>query len=428
MTKLPGSRCADAPEAPAFFPTVPSRLFPLDLMQNRRFPLLLIPAALLLLLPMTGCGDSEVSAGTETDASASTSSLTRVETLELAPTSFEDVVALTGSVEALNDATLSAQASGTITRLAGRGDRVPSGGRVAQIDPREEQASLDQLQAQFNLAKDRLERQRPLYRDSIISAIEFEQIQSEYNRTKAALAEARQRVDKTRVTSPFGGTIEERFVERGEQVSPGTPVARVVSTQRVRVRAGVPERYANDIRRGTTVRLDFRRYGGEVRASEVTFVGSAISPDTRTFPIEVELNNTDGRLKPEMVASVRLTRSQRSDALVVPRTSVVRDELGTHLFVASPQGEVHVVEKRDVVIGASYGERAVVDSGVSAGDFVVVAGQNNVAPGDSVNVTQTYSTLESAGVPYEGADTKGFGAPDPSSKNTSNTGTSGPSR
>lgn len=388
-------------------------------MQNRRFPLLLIPVALLLLLPMTllpmtGCGDGKVSAGTEAKASASTSSLTRVETLELSPTSFEDIVTLTGSVEALNDATLSAQASGTITRLAGRGDQISNGGRVAQIDPREEQASLDQLQAQFNLAKDRLERQRPLYRDSIISAIEFEQIQSEYNRTKAALAEARQRVDKTRVTSPFGGTVEERFVERGEQVSPGTQIARVVNTDRVRVRAGVPERYANDIQRGTSVRLDFRRYGGEIRSSEVTFAGQAISPDTRTFPIEVELRNTDGRLKPEMVASVRITRSERSDALVVPRTSVVRDELGTHLFVASPQGEVHVVEKRNVVIGASYGERAMVSSGVNAGEFVVVAGQNNVAPGDSVNVTQTYTSLESAGLPYEGADTEGFGTPDPS--------------
>ena len=415
MTKLPGSRCADAPEAPAFFPTVPSRLFPLDLMQNRRFPLLLIPVALLLLLPMTGCGDGEVSAAQKRTLPASTPSLTRVETLELAPTTFEDIVTLTGSVEALNDATLSAQASGTITQLAERGDRIPNGGRVAQIDPREEQASLDQLQAQFDLAKDQLKRQRPLYQDSIISAIEFEQIQSEYIRTKAALAEARQRVDKTRVTSPFGGTVEERFVERGEQVSPGTQIARVVNTDRVRVRAGVPERYANDIQRGTSVRLDFRRYGGEIRSSEVTFAGQAISPDTRTFPIEVELRNTDGRLKPEMVASVRITRSERSDALVVPRTSVVRDELGTHLFVASAQGDVHVVEKRDVVIGASYGERAMVSSGVNAGEFVVVAGQNNVAPGDSVNITKTYSSLDSAGVPYEGADTEGFGTPDPSS-------------
>lgn len=382
-------------------------------MLNRHLSRLLIPAALLLIVSTAGCSDGEVSAGTEADAEASQPSLTRVETLELSPTAFEDVVTLTGSVEALNDATLSAQASGTITRLANRGEQIRSGGRVAQVDPREEQASLDQLQAQFDLAEDQLERQRPLYRDSIISAIEFEQIQSEYNRTKAALAEARQRVEKTRVTSPFGGVVEERFVERGEQVSPGTPIARVVNTERVRVRAGVPERYANDIRPGTTVRLDFRRYGGEVRTSEVTFAGRVISTDTRTFPIEVELDNADGRLKPEMVASVRITRSKIPDALVIPRISVVRDELGTHVFVATPSGDAQVVEKRDIVVGPSFGERAVVESGVEAGELVIVAGQNNVAPGDSVKVTETYTSLESAGVPYEGVDTEGFGRPDP---------------
>jgi len=387
-------------------------------MHTRLSLLLLLPAAVFLTVSLSGCSDGEVSAGTN-DAGTPVSSLSRVETLEMSPSAFEDVVTMTGTVEALNDATLSAQASGTITELKDLGDRVPDGGIVAQIDPREERASLEQLRAQFNLAKNQLERQRPLYKDSIISPIEFEQIQAEYNRTKAALEEAKQRVDKTRVTTPFAGTVEERFVERGEQVSPGTRVARVVGTERVRVRAGVPERYANDIRRGTSVVLDFRRYGGDVRESTVTFAGQAISPETRTFPIEVELENDNGRLKPEMVASVRVTREELDDALVIPRTAVVRDELGTHLFLASPLDSVHVVEKRDIVLGPSYGEKAVVQSGLNSGESVVVVGQNNVAPGDTVNVTKSYKTLNAAGVPYEGPDTEGYGTPESGPSNPS---------
>jgi len=387
-------------------------------MHTRLSLLLLLPAAVFLTVSLSGCSDGEVSAGTN-DAGTPVSSLSRVETLEMSPSAFEDVVTMTGTVEALNDATLSAQASGTITELKDLGDRVPEGGIVAQIDPREERASLEQLRAQFNLAKNQLERQRPLYKDSIISPIEFEQIQAEYNRTKAALEEAKQRVDKTRVTTPFSGTVEERFVERGEQVSPGTRVARVVGTERVRVRAGVPERYANDIRRGTSVVLDFRRYGGDVRESTVTFAGQAISPETRTFPIEVELENDNGRLKPEMVASVRVTREELDDALVIPRTAVVRDELGTHLFLASPLDSVHVVEKRDIVLGPSYGEKAVVQSGLNSGESVVVVGQNNVAPGDTVNVTKSYKTLNAAGVPYEGPDTEGYGTPESGPSNPS---------
>ncbi len=367
---------------------------------------LLTVAALVVAVLASGCGDGEVTAGTS--ASSSTAPLTRVETLEIAPGRFADAIELTGSVEALNDATLSAQASGTIVMLLDRGTRVSAGARVAQIDTREERASVEQSQAQFDLAEDRLERQRPLYQDSIISAIEFEQIKSEYNRSKAALQEARERLAKMRVTTPFAGAIEERFVEKGEQVSPGMQVARVVSTRRVRVRAGVPERYANDIRLGTPVELDFRRYGGEVRTATVTFVGRAIQPDTRTFPIEVEIDNADGRLKPEMVAALSVTRSEVDDALVVPRTAVVRDELGTHLFIANPVDSVAVAEKRDVVLGPSYEEKAVVRSGLTAGEQVIVAGQTNVAPGDTVNVTAVYQSLDASGQPYEGPDTDGL--------------------
>lgn len=332
----------------------------------------------------------------------------RVETLTLSPGAFEDVIEITGSVEALNDATLSAQASGTITRLVERGTRLGRGSVVAQINPDEEQASVEQARAEFDLAKDRLERQRPLYKDSIISAIEFEQIRSEYNRTKAALAEAEERLRKTRVTTPFAGTVEERLVEPGEQVSPGTRVARVVNTRRVRVTAGVPERYANDIERGTTVRLDFSRYGAAVREAQVTFSGSAINPDTRTFPIEVEVDNTDGRLKPEMVARLYVTRERLDDALVIPRTAVVRDEQGTHAYVAVASDTAVVAQKRAIVLGSSYGERAVVASGLAAGDRVIVIGQTNVAPGDVVRVATEYDRIDPAGTPYEGSGTDGF--------------------
>jgi len=156
------------------------------------------------------------------------------------------------------------------------------------------------------------------------------------------------------------------------------------------------------------VRLDFRRYGGEVRTATVTFVGRAIQPDTRTFPIEVEIDNADGRLKPEMVAALSVTRSEVDDALVVPRTAVVRDELGTHLFIANPVDSVAVAEKRDVVLGPSYEEKAVVRSGLTAGEQVIVAGQTNVAPGDTVNVTAVYQSLDASGQPYEGPDTDGL--------------------
>ena len=346
---------------------------------------------------LSACNDGQASSAQE---QAPERPPARVETLVLSPTAFEDVIELTGTVEALNDATVSAQAGGTITFLAERGTRVAAGERVAQVDDLEEEAAVEQARAAYELAQDRFERQQPLYKDSIISALEFEQVRSQRNQARAALTQAEKRLTNTRVDAPFPGTVEERFVERGEQIRANERVARIVDTRQVRVAAGVPERYANDIRVGTSVRLNFRNYGGSVRTAPVSFVGQAINPDTRTFPIEVELDNGDGTLKPEMVARVSVTRTTLDRALVNPRTAVVRDEAGTHAYVAVQTDSTTIAEKRSIQLGPRYAERAVVESGLSFGEAIVVAGQNNLAPGDPVDIATQFTRLDGTGTPY----------------------------
>ncbi len=201
--------------------------------------------------------------------------------------------------------------------------------------------------------------------------------------------------------------MEERLIEPGEQAAPGTPVARLVNTRRVKVVAGVPERYAADIAPGTSVRLSLRAYGGGELVAPVTFVGAAIDPDTRTFPIEVELGNPDRTLKPEMVARLFVTRERLDDALVVPRAALVRDEMGTHAFVAAETegGSTLRAEKRTLTLGPVYGARAVVREGLAAGERVVVAGQNQLAPDDRLRLAATYTALDAAGTPYGPGET-----------------------
>jgi RND family efflux transporter MFP subunit len=346
----------------------------------------------------TGCGEGQVSDAT---AQSSTPPKTRVETLVLEPTSFTDIVELTGNVEALDDATLSSQTDGTVTMLRDRGTRVEKGEVVARIDAEEAKAAVEQARARFELAQDRFERQQPLYRDSVISALEFEQVRSERNQARAALTQAKKRYDNTRIRAPFTGTIEERFIEEGEQAAPGMRVARLVNTRQVKVTAGVPERYANDIREGTPVQLDFRRYGAGVRTAEATFVGNAIDPESRTFPIEVTVPNEDGRLKPSMGVNLRVTRAVIDSAIVLPRSAVLRDETGPNAYVADRSDTTVVARNRELVLGPATGGRVVADSGLAAGDEVIIVGQNNVSPGAPLEVAQQYRRPAAAGTPYK---------------------------
>jgi RND family efflux transporter MFP subunit len=366
---------------------------------RRAVPLLTLTAMLAgVLLLTSGCNDGQASNSSD---EASSRPATRVETLLLAPTSFTDIIEITGSVEALDDATLSSQTDGPVTMLVDRGARLQRGEPVAKIDAEEAQAAVEQAQARYDLAQDRFERQQPLYRDSVISALEFEQVRSERNQARAALQQARTRLDNATVEAPFSGTVEERFLEVGEQAAPGARVARLVNTRRVKITAGIPERYANDIQRGTPVQLDFRRYGAGVRTAEVTFVGNTIDPESRTFPIEVTVSNDDRTLKPEMGVKLRVTRAVLDSTIVIPRTAVLRDETGTHVYVVDRSDTTAVARNRNIALGAETGGRVVADSGLAAGDEVIIVGQNNVSPGAPLEVVQQYNRTSAAGTPYE---------------------------
>lgn len=366
---------------------------------------------LLGVLLIAGCNTQETPEAEAADQVEETTETSnrrqvRIETVFVNPSSFEDVIEITGTVEAYNDATVSAQVSGTINYRVPRGSYIGRNRTIAVVDSTMMHASymqsiaqLEVAQAQYDLAYDTFKRQEPLFQDSIISALEFESVRAQYNQAsgqlsqaKAGVAQVREQLDHTRISSPFSGTVETFFAELGEQVAPGSPIVRVVNTQRVKIVAGVPERYANQIEKGTPVRVAFDNYGNAERQGTVSFVGNAISPMSRTFPIELVLDNSDQSLKPEMVASLFLTRDEITDVLVIPQAAVPLNEEGHSVFVVIQENDGSLVaERRAVTLGPSYAGNVVVESGLEAGDQVVVNGQYNLTTGDAVEVVNTTS-------------------------------------
>lgn len=331
----------------------------------------------------------------------------RVETVTVATGSFEEIIELTGSVEAVDDAILSARSSGTVIRITELGRRVGQGYLAAQLDGGLSNASLLQAQAQlesaeanYSLAQDIYNRQEPLFADSIISALEFEQVRTQLNQakaqvnqTKGMVAQAEEGAAYANVVAPFSGTIEEHFVEKGEQVNPGTPVVRIVNSRRLKIAAGVPERYAEDIEVGSKARISFKAYGIAPVEATVDFVGRAIRSNSRTFPIELTVSNDDDKLKPEMIATVNLERTTFENVIVVPQSAIVRDESGASVYVVDRSGSIPVAEKRIVKVGPSYSGRIVVESGITVGDELITAGMNDVSPGDRVELVNQSETI-----------------------------------
>ena len=334
-----------------------------------------------------------------------------VDVLPITLQDFQDLLELTGTLEADEDAILSAEATGRLQTRTSLGARVQPGESVASIDPTQPRAAVRQAEAQlrsarslYNQARDSYDRQEPLYRDSVISAIEFESVsadleQAEANveQAEAGLEQAQDQLENTEVKAPFVGTIEEHFVRRGEQINPGEPVLRMMNTEEMVLKVGVPERYINDIDRDAPVDVRFRALGNEVVEGTISFVGGTVSPQSRTFQVEVEVPNEDGRLKPDMVGRVLIPRQIISDAVVIPRRAIERDEDGHRVYVVTDlESDNPRIESRLVSLGpTSQGRTAILD-GISSDMAVIVNGQSNASDGDTARIIQRYATLDEA--------------------------------
>src|SRR5690606_11793858 len=143
----------------------------------------------------------------------------------------------------------------------------------------------------------------------------------------------------------------------GAMVAPGTPVARVVDVSRVKIAAGVPERYAGEIQVGAPAVAVLDVMGGREFEGTLAFVGTEVEDANGTGTIEIAVPDSDGVLKPGRVANVGVMRRSLEEALVVPQEGVVRVENGFIVYVAAQQGSEWRAEARPVQTGASRGGR-----------------------------------------------------------------------
>ncbi|MFW6199395.1 MAG: efflux RND transporter periplasmic adaptor subunit [Gemmatimonadota bacterium] len=344
-------------------------------------------------LVLTGCGGGEGSADARA-AAPGDSAYSRVINVEVRPveeTSFTERIRLTGTAQANQDVTVSAEESGRIEEiLVEKGTPVRQGQPLMRVDASILRAQVEQARARALLAEEVWQRRKRLYEDEEVgSAVAYLEARATAEETAANLEALEERVDRTVIRAPFDGILDDRIVELGEMVSPGTRVARVVELDLIEVSAGVPERYAPDVERGSLATVSFPVLPDRSFESEVTYVGSTVNPQNRTFEVEFTLENPNRVVKPEMVANISVVRQTRENAVVVPQESLIRTESGFRAFVVDESEEPSVARARDVEVGPAQENRVVIEGGLSPGDLLVVVGQQQVAEGDRVRIVES---------------------------------------
>lgn len=168
--------------------------------------------------------------------------------------------------------------------------------------------------------------------------------------------------------APASGVVVEKHAQEGSRVVPGTPLYHIADLSSVWLEAEVYEKDLSLVRPGGEGLVTLEAYPGETFSGRVSYVYPTVSMGTRTGRVRLELPNPDGRLKPGMYATVRLSAPVAELRVTVPRTAVLETGERSLVFVRAPDGSL---VPREVRTGLASGDRVVVLEGLDAGDTVV---------------------------------------------------------
>lgn len=309
--------------------------------------------------------------------------------------SFEDSAAL----EAVSDVTLTSQVSGEVVEVrASLGDSCAKDDVLLRIDPESYRLSAEQARANYLAAKAAAEymeaeyaRLLPLYQKGDLSKSQMQKTELDYRRSesehanaKAAKELAEKNLRETEIRCPFAGVVAERFVDFGQTVSIGAKLVNVVDLTSVKITVGASERDVVGIAPGAKASVSVDALPAHTYAGVVTQVGRKATGPSRTFPVEVRIENADGELRAGMVARAIIEKEQRTGAIAIPFDIIQFDATGRSAWVfVAVEGKA---QRREVTLGPKVGTDIIVERGLSAGDKLVTLGSRALADGVALEV------------------------------------------
>ena len=299
----------------------------------------------------------------------------------------------TGTLRAVRGADLSAQASGVVEQIAfDSGNEVPAGKVLLRLNPNDDYAKLQQLQAAAELADQTLKRDQEQFAAQAVSQANLDSDVSTQKSAHAQVAAQEALIEEKIVKAPFAGRLGIRQVDLGQYLTAGTAIVTLQALDPILIDFYLPQQALAQVKIGQPVTAAVDTYPGESFKGIVESINSKVDAASRNVQVRASLRNADRRLVPGMFASVSIEYGDQRHPVTLPQTAVTYNPYGDTVYVVEQHGvdeQGHPrleVQQRFVQLGPTRGDQIAVDSGIKPGETIVVAGQMKLRNGVPVRV------------------------------------------
>ncbi|NLS12740.1 efflux RND transporter periplasmic adaptor subunit [Vibrio sp. SM6] len=287
-------------------------------------------------------------------------------------------IELYGRTAPIRQAQLGAEYSGTIrTLVAKKGQFVRKGELIARIDSGDLAIQLKRAQAQLTVRQKEYQAAQSLNKRGLQGEVALATAQAALVEAQANVRNVETALGKTEIVAPFSGILDHRFVELGNFVSVGDPIATLIELDTLLIEADVSERHVQALQLGQKAHV--KLINGQQIEGEIRYIGQLSSESTNTFPIEIAIDNRDMSIPAGVSAEVDLPLS---DALAIKVTAAMLalDEQGNLGVKTLKNSRVHFVPIQLV----KAEQDGVWLSGLGTQADIITLGQGFVRDGDDV--------------------------------------------
>lgn len=306
----------------------------------------------------------------------------KVSGMVLQPQTFAENLSLSGTIEANEQIEIRSEVSGIIENINfTEGSRVSQGQILFRVNDQELRAQLAKVNTSQNLAAENERRAKLLLEKEAISREEYDMAEADLASARAETQLMQAQLGKATVRAPFSGIIGLRYVSQGTYVTPSTPIANLVNTDKLKLTFAIPEKYSSQV--GIDDELTFTTSSSsEEFTAKIYAIEPGVDISTRTLRMRAIADNKEGKLIPGTFANVFLPLAVVNDALMVPTEALIPIQNGRKIFIAENGRAKEIV----VETGARTESAIRVTSGLKAGDTILTSGIMVLRDGSPLNI------------------------------------------